>query len=179
VFLKKTFWLVLLVSLAVLAYGRPANTLEPKEYVLENLKYLDSLIQKKKSAKTEMKLEIIFDEYADDAKKLLEVLDKQNSYEQQDVKKEDIVKQIAHSMAVLQRLLEIMKNNQLKPLETYCNQQRSDALWGSLCGDRPTKRVRRDDSSVIKKTEVPPSHVKIRYAEDDNDEMFQPNIGSH
>ena len=105
------------------------------------------------------------------------VLDQQIVNDQQDAKKDDIVKQIAHYMAVLQKLLAIMNSNQPEPLEIYCQQQRSDALWGTLCGDRPAKRVGRPDA-LLKKSEEQkvPEHIKIRYI-DANDENLETVIG--
>lgn len=167
-FLKR---MVLVTALIAVAYGE-INTPESKKYLLENLnKQLDQLVQKKKSARTELQLDILFDEYVDDAKKLLENLDYPNIADQQCIEKEDTIKQIAHYMAVLQKLLAIMNNNEPKPLESFCTYQRSDILWGAICGDRPTKRILRPEG-ILKKDESENnvSHMKFRYA-DSSDEI--------
>ena len=157
-FLKKLSYLVVLMAVVC-----GADAPKPKGYVLENQKQLRDLVEKKKSAKPVLPLGILFDEYVDDAKELLKTLDDQDLNEKQDVKKEEIVKQISHYMAVLQKLLTIMNSNQPEPLQTYCHAERGDTLWGSLC-DRPTKRVRRSEK-LLKKNEEQQSSgpAKIRY----------------
>ncbi|MEI7493757.1 MAG: hypothetical protein WCJ92_04075 [Alphaproteobacteria bacterium] len=171
-FFKKVSCVVVMIA-AVYA----SAVSKPKQYIHENIEHLNKLVQKKKSAKVIFSLATLFDEYVDDTKKLLIVLDQQIANDQQDAKKDDIVKQIAHYMAVLQKLLAIMNSNQPEPLEIYCQQQRSDALWGTLCGDRPAKRVGRPDA-LLKKSEEQkvPEHIKIRYI-DANDENLETVIG--
>lgn len=172
-FFKKISCVILFV---VIAYGDAAS-LKSKGYVLDNLKQLDNLIQRKKSVKTELSLDVLFDEYVDDAKQLLEELKRQNYCEQLDTKSIDTVKQIAHYMAILQKLLAIIDTNQHEPLKNYCHYQRSDALWGTLCGDRPSKRVPRSEEQLRKIESETSQPSKVRYV--DNDEDIQTEIGSH
>lgn len=161
----------MLAAVAV-AYGGNDSAPNPKAYVLDNLKHLRGLVEKKKSAKAVLSLGVLFDEYAGDTEELLKTLDEQNTSEQQDGKKEDIVKQIAHYMAVLQKLLTIMNSNQPEPLKTYCHTELGDALWASLCGDRPAKRVPRHDNLLKKSQEDKQSTGPIKIGrineEDDN-----------
>ena len=75
------------VVMLAMVYGHvPAS--KPKAYVLESQQYLEDLVQKKKSKKNVPSLGILFDAYVDDAKKLLEGLDQQDSCDEQDAKKE-------------------------------------------------------------------------------------------
>lgn len=150
---------------------------KPKKYVIENLKRLENLIDKKKLAKHVLPLDVLFDEYVVDTKELLKTLDEQNLNEKQDTKKEEIVKQIAHYMAVLQKLLTIMNSNQPEPLETYCRVERTDALWGSLCGDRPAKRVWRDAFKKEEQKSQSPGLIKI-HRDDEKDETLPLNVGT-
>ncbi len=167
------------VALMAVVYGGVPPSSITRRYVFENLKQLNQLIEKKKSAGAGLQLEILFDEYVDDARKLLESCDNQNTSDQQGMKKEDTVKQIAHYMAVLQKLLAIMSSNEPKPLESFCNYQRSDVLWGSLCGDRPVKRVfRQEIDPLVKKNDHDHEnmqHAKIRYADSDEIQTNQGN----
>ena len=72
-------------------------------------------------------------------------------------------------MAVIQKLLTIMNSNQPEPLKTYCHAERGDALWGSLCGDRPAKRVLRPERLLKKyENEQASGLVKIHYADEDD-----------
>ena len=163
------------VVMLAMVYGHvPAS--KPKAYVLESQQYLEDLVQKKKSKKNVPSLGVLFDAYVDDAKKLLEGLDQQDSCDEQDAKKEEILNQIAHYMEVLQKLLTIMNSNQPEPLEIYCREQRTDNLWGTLCGDRPAKRIPRSDES-LKNNGQSLEHTKIRYAH--SDEELPAAIGSH
>ena len=171
-FLRKISCAVVMLAIA---YGG-ATVSKPKAYVLESQQYLQDLIQKKKSKKTVLSLDILFDTYVDDAKKLLEVLDQQNPCDERDTKKEEIVKQIAHYMELLQKILAIMNSNQPEPLEIYCRDHRADNLWGTLCGDRPAKRIPRSDES-LKNNEQSLEHTKIRYTH--SDEEISTVIGNH
>lgn len=144
---KKILYIVFLVGF--LAYGVSVD--KPKGYVFENLKLLEDLVRKKKSAKPTLPLSILFDEHVIDTKELLESLREQDFNTQQDVKKEDVVKQIAYHMAVLQKILALMNSNQSEPLRVYCPYGKGDALWGTLCGERPaTKRIFRLDDEILK-----------------------------
>ncbi|MFZ4077617.1 MAG: hypothetical protein ACOYKA_06495 [Legionellaceae bacterium] len=166
-FLRNLSCLVVLAAMACNAATSPAS--KPKDYILDNLKHLHKLVRKKKSAKPVLPLGILFDEYVDDTKELLKILDEQSLNEKQDAKKEEVVKQIAHYMAVLQKLLTIMNSNQPEPLKTYCHAERGDALWGSLCGDRPAKRVLRPERLLKKyENEQASGLVKIHYADEDD-----------
>lgn len=164
-FLKKLTYLA--VSAAVVCrIEASAPAPKPKEY-LENLKNLQTLIEKKKSAKHILPLDVLFEEYVVDTKELLKTLDEQNPSEQKTAKKEETLKQIAYYMAVLQKLLTIMNSNQPEPLETFCRIERTDSLWGSLCGDRPAKRVWR----TFEKEKQPQSSalVKARHNDEKDD----------
>ncbi len=154
------------------------ETPKSKGYVLDNLKHLHSLVEKKKSAKVVLPLGVLFDEYADNTEELLKTLDEENANEKPDIKKEDIVKQIAHSMAVLQKLLSIMNSNQPEPLETYCRSEPGDALWGSLCGNRPAAKNVLQKENKKKKEEQSSGSIKIRYV-DENDEKLTLGMGNH
>ncbi len=71
-----------------------------------------------------------------------------------------------------------MNSNQPEPLKIYCHQHRSDALWGTLCGDRPAKRVLRSDELVKKIDQQKSSeHVKIHYIDAD-DENLESAVGN-
>lgn len=146
-FFKKT---ICLIALITAAFCKQVPSSESKNYVLKNLKQLKELVKKKESAKPGLQLGILFDEYAEDASKLLEEWDKQNTGESS---REEMVTQIAHHMTVLQKLLMIMNNStsDSEPLEIFCFSQKNDELWGDICGDRPTKRVLRKD--IFLKTE--------------------------
>ena len=114
-------------------------------------------MEKKKSVKQQqLELNDLFDGYVDDARQLLEDCDKQ-SVEQ--TANEETVKQIGQYIAILQKLLSIMNSSAPEPLESFCISQKSDELWGSVCGDRPTKRVLRKD--ILFKEENPMDKKKI------------------
>lgn len=141
-----------IVSLLSVLYGESATTSQLTSYVHKNLQQLNNLVRKKKLAKSDFQLDTLFDEYVEDAKKLLQSCDQQNISDQQSIAKDDTVKQIAHYMAVLQKLLAIMNNSDSKPLEFFCLHQRSDEMWGTLCGDRPAKRVIKYDEQLRNNT---------------------------
>lgn len=171
-FLRNLSCLVVLAAVACNAATSSAP--KPKAYVLDNLKHLHKLVRKKKSAKPVLPLGILFDEYVDDTKELLKILDEQGLNEKQDAKKEEVVKQIAHYIAVLQKLLTIMNSNQPEPLKTYCHAERGDALWGSLCGDRPAKRVPRHENLLKKNNEDKQSVglIKIGRVNEDDENLL-------
>ena len=114
---------------------------KPKDYIASNLKKIDSLLEQKKSSGSDFSLDVMFEEYVVDAKELLKILSEEEAKQQTDEKKQEIVMQIAQNMAILQELLKIMKSGQTEPLKVYCRDQRGNALWGSLCGERPSKRI--------------------------------------
>lgn len=147
--LKKICCIVALLSVL---YGESAITTQSRIYVHKSLKQLNDLVRKKKLAKSDFQLDTLFDEYVEDAKKLLQSCDQQNISDQQSIAKDDTVKKIAHYMAVLQKLLAIMNNSDSKPLEFFCLHQRSDEMWGTLCGDRPAKRVIKYDEQLRNNT---------------------------
>lgn len=172
-FFKKAFCAVVLVTTV---FCGVVTSSESKNYVLENLKRLNNLIRKKESAKPNLQLAILFDEYVDDTKKLLEDWHKQGAEEPA---KNETVKQIAHYIAVLQKLLTIMDSSASGTLEYFCLSQRNDELWGSICGDRPTKRIQRQEiykiedgsmsSEKIKNSSLVPGKTQHLY--DDNAEQ--------
>ncbi len=164
-FLKKIFCIAVLVTMA---YGDDSVS-KPNGYILENLKHLQSLVQKKKTTKAVLPLDVLFDGYVDDTKKLIEGLEQERACEQQGTKKEETLKQIAHYMAVLEKLLTIMNSNQPEPLKLYCHQHRSDALWGSLCGDRPAaKHVFKPDEPAKKPDPQQSSQQVKLHCDDEN-----------
>lgn len=136
-FFKKIFCFVMLV-LTNIAFCGVMPSFESKKHVFE--KQLSELEQKKKLTKSQLELDALFNEYVDDAKKLLEYWNEQRASAQEEAKKEETVKQIGHYMAVLQKLLAIMNSPTPEPLENFCGSQTNDELWGSICGDRPSKR---------------------------------------
>ncbi len=140
-----------LLLLAVLAAGLSAETLKPKVFVLESLKRLDTLVNKKKTVKPPFTLGAMFDGFADDTKELLEVLDKQGPANQPNNDQKQAIKMIMHNMAVMQKLLIFMNSGAREPLQDYCRSQSDDPIWGTIC-NRPAKRILRPDLSSNEKT---------------------------
>ena len=135
-FLKYILFVVL--SVTVLC----AEGSKPKVFVLENLKRLDDLVNKKKNTINQpVNLGMLFDDVADDTKKLLADLDKHGPKDKPG--NQEIIAIITRNIAAMERLLALS----IVPveLEQYCGDKRmsDDPNRSTICCNRPAKKVSR------------------------------------
>lgn len=177
-FFIRVFFVLNILMLPISSVDRKNTS---KQYVLDNVKQLKKMVNKKKSTKPVAKLDVLFDEYAEDAKELLDSIEEnKDNNNQSDFQKKEMVMQIANHMAVLQKLLTMMSNTQPESLTIYCRDQSGDTLWQNLCSNRPSKKIQKPDEFIKTKEHLKdePNSIKIRYINATEDELIDPKLGN-
>lgn len=153
--LKAILYAVLLVSVLHAA---------PERFnIIGHKQELSKLMLKKQQAKRPVIFGTMFDDVADDTKKLLDTLDEDDQLNQE--KKQDAIKMIVHNVQIMHKLLTFMKNDKSELRNDHYHNRSDVSACGVSCY-RPAKRVLRPDLTEC-------TSKKLKTTNDDDDENIQ------
>ena len=134
--------------------------------IINHKQELSKLMLKKQQVKRPVIFGAVFDDVADDTKRLLDALDETGLDDKSNhEKRQDTIKMITHNVQVMHKLLTFMKNDKIE-LRSDHYYKRSDVSACGISCYRPAKKVKRPDLAEC-------TSRKFTTIKDDDDESIK------